>query len=116
MAFKDILVALPSYPEPTSVSVVDSAVSVAAALGAHLAALSCETHVQIPGHFLAGSLVNIPGIIAGETAKSRKMRKICSPRLIQLRNAPALLVRQSFKNARPSNSRTCWLTMRAFAI
>src|SRR4029450_7271055 len=72
MAFKDILVALPSYPEPTPVSVVDSAVSVAAALGAHLAALSCETHVQIPGHFLAGSLVNIPGIIAGETAKSRK--------------------------------------------
>jgi nucleotide-binding universal stress UspA family protein len=72
MAFKDILVALPSYPEPTPVSVVDSAVSVAAALGAHLAALSCETHVQIPGHFLAGSLVNIPGIIGGETAKSRK--------------------------------------------
>ena len=32
MAFKDILVALTSYPEPTPVSVVDSAVSVAAAL------------------------------------------------------------------------------------
>jgi nucleotide-binding universal stress UspA family protein len=72
VAFKDILVALTSYPEPTPVSVVDSAVSVAAALGAHLAALSCETHVQIPGHFLAGSLANIPGIIAGETAKSQK--------------------------------------------
>ena len=74
MAFKDVLVALTSYPEPTPVSVVDSAVSVAAALGAHLAALSCETHVQIPGHFLyaVGSLANIPGIIAGETAKSRK--------------------------------------------
>src|SRR6476620_9166864 len=60
------------HHEPTPVSVVDSAVSVAAALGAHLAALSCETHVQIPGHFLAGSLVNIPGIIAGETVKSRR--------------------------------------------
>jgi nucleotide-binding universal stress UspA family protein len=74
MAFKDVLVVLTSYPEPTPVSVVDSAVSVAAALGAHLAALSCETHVQIPGHFLyaVGSLANIPGIIAGETAKSRK--------------------------------------------
>jgi nucleotide-binding universal stress UspA family protein len=74
MAFKDVLVALTSYPEPTPVSVVDSAVSIAAALGAHLAALSCETHVQIPGHFLyaVGSLANIPGIIAGETAKSRK--------------------------------------------
>jgi nucleotide-binding universal stress UspA family protein len=74
MAFKDVLVALTSYPEPTPVSVVDSAVSVAAALGAHLAALACETHVQIPGHFLyaVGSLANIPGIIAGETAKSRR--------------------------------------------
>src|SRR6476620_4528812 len=72
MAFKDILLALTSYPEPTPVSVVDDAVAVAAALGAHLAALSCETHVQIPGHFLAGSLANIPGIIAGETAKSQK--------------------------------------------
>jgi nucleotide-binding universal stress UspA family protein len=72
MGYKDILVTLASYPEPTPISVLDSAVSIAAALGAHLAALSCETHVQIPGHFLSGSVVNIPGIIAGETAKSRK--------------------------------------------
>lgn len=72
MAFKDILLALTSYPEPTPVPVVNVAISVAAALGGHLAALSCETHVQIPGHFLAGSVVNIPGLIAGETAKSRK--------------------------------------------
>lgn len=72
MGYKDILVTLASYPEPTPISVLDGAVSIAAALGAHLAALSCETHVQIPGHFLSGSVVNIPGIIAGETAKSRK--------------------------------------------
>jgi hypothetical protein len=37
MAFKDVLLALTSYPEPPPVSVVDRAVSVAAALGAHLA-------------------------------------------------------------------------------
>ena len=49
MAFKDILVALNSYPDPTPVSAVEDAVSVAAALGAHLAALSCETRVQLPG-------------------------------------------------------------------
>jgi nucleotide-binding universal stress UspA family protein len=28
--------------------------------------------VQVPGHFLSGSFANIPGIIAGEGAKSRK--------------------------------------------
>ena len=72
MAFKDILVALTSYPEPSPISVVDDAVSIAAVFGAHLAALSCETHVQVPGHFLSGSFGNIPGIIAGEGAKSRQ--------------------------------------------
>ena len=61
MAFKDILVALTSYPEPTPVSVVEDAVSVASALGAHIAALSCEMHVQLPGHFISGSTVGLPG-------------------------------------------------------
>jgi nucleotide-binding universal stress UspA family protein len=69
MAFKDILVALTSYPEPAPVSVVDDAVSVATALGSHLAALSFETRVQVPGHFISNSLVS--GMIAAETEKSR---------------------------------------------
>jgi nucleotide-binding universal stress UspA family protein len=72
MAFKDILVALTSYPEPTPVSVVEDAVSVAAVLGAHIAALSCEMHVQLPGHFISGSTVGLPGIVAGEASKSRR--------------------------------------------
>ena len=72
MAFKDILLTLTSYPDPTPVSVLDDAVSIAATLAAHLAAVSCEVHVQIPGHFLSGSIANIPGIIAGEAEKSRQ--------------------------------------------
>ncbi len=72
MAFNDILVTLTSYPEPTPLSVVDDAVSVASALGAHIAALSCELHVQVPGHFISGAAVGLPGIIAGEAGKSRK--------------------------------------------
>ena len=72
MAFRDILLALASYPEPTPASVVEDAVSVAAALGAHIAALSCEMHVQVPGHFISGSVVGLPGIIAGEVGKSRR--------------------------------------------
>jgi nucleotide-binding universal stress UspA family protein len=69
MAFKDILVALNSYPDPTPVSVVDDAVSIAAVLGAHIAALSCETRVQVPGHFISTSTVD--AMLAGEAAKSR---------------------------------------------
>jgi nucleotide-binding universal stress UspA family protein len=72
MAFNDILVALTRYPEPTPVSVVEDAVSVAAALGAHIAALSCEIHVQLPGHFISGATAGLPGIIAGEAGKSRR--------------------------------------------
>jgi len=75
MAFKDILLTLTSYPEPTPVSVLDDAVSIAATLGAHLAAVSCEVHVEVPGHFLAGSIANVPGLIAGEAQKSRKNAK-----------------------------------------
>ena len=72
MAFKDILVTLTSYPEPTPLSVIDDAVSVASAVGAHIAALSCEIHVEVPGHFISGAAVGLPGIIAGEAARSRK--------------------------------------------
>lgn len=72
MPFKDILLTLTSYPEPTPVAVVENAVSIAAALGAHLAAISCEVHVQLPGHVLSGSIANIPGLIASEAEKSRQ--------------------------------------------
>src|SRR5512146_2863531 len=72
MAFKDVLLVLTSYPEPTPVSVVGEAVSIAATLGAHIAALSCEMHVQVPGHFMSGAVVGLPGIIAEEAGKSRR--------------------------------------------
>jgi nucleotide-binding universal stress UspA family protein len=75
MAFKDILLTLTSYPDPTPVAVTDEAVAIASSLGAHLAAVACEVHVEIPGHVLSGSIANIPGIIAGEAEKSRKSAK-----------------------------------------
>jgi nucleotide-binding universal stress UspA family protein len=71
MAFRDLLVALTSYPEQTPLSVVEEAVSVASTLGAHIAALSCEMHVQVPGHFMSGAVVGLPGVIAAEAGKSR---------------------------------------------
>jgi nucleotide-binding universal stress UspA family protein len=75
MAFKDILLTLTSYPEPTPISVILDAVSVAAALGAHLSAISCEVHVEVPGHFFPGSIINLPGLVAGEAEKSRQNAK-----------------------------------------
>jgi nucleotide-binding universal stress UspA family protein len=69
MAIKDILVALTSYPEPTPVASVADAVAVADALGSHLAALSFETRVQVPGHMISAPLID--GMIAKEAARSR---------------------------------------------
>jgi nucleotide-binding universal stress UspA family protein len=71
MAFRDVLLTLTSYPEPTPAFVVEDAVSVAAVLGAHIAALSCEINVELPGYF-SGSMVGLPEIIAGEAANSRR--------------------------------------------
>jgi hypothetical protein len=53
MAVRDILLTLTSYPDPTPVSVIDRAVSLATALDAHLAAISCEVHIQVPGSLIS---------------------------------------------------------------
>ena len=71
MAIRDILLTLTSYPDPTPVAVIDRAVSLASLLGAHIAAVSCEVHVQVPGSFLAGA-GNVGAIVASEAHKSRK--------------------------------------------
>ncbi|MDP3689645.1 universal stress protein [Bradyrhizobium sp.] len=70
MPFKDILVALTSYPDPAPVSAAEDAVAVAAALGAHLTAISCETYVEVPGRFISTPVVS--EVLATEAAKSRK--------------------------------------------
>jgi len=70
MAFKDILLALTSYPEPTPVSVVGEAVAFTAAVGAKISAITCEVNIQVPGSFLADAFMNIPGMIAAESKKS----------------------------------------------
>ncbi len=70
MAIRDVLLTLTSYPEPTPVSVVEDAVSFASSLGCHIAAMACETHVQVPGSFLSGSVVG--GMAASEAHRSLK--------------------------------------------
>jgi nucleotide-binding universal stress UspA family protein len=68
MAIRDILLTLTSYPDPTPVSVVDRAVSFASVLGAHIAAISCEVHVQLPGSFISFGAAS--DIAAGEAHRS----------------------------------------------
>lgn len=116
MAIKDILVTLTSYPEPTPISAVEDAIAVAAALEAHITALSCEVHVEVPGHFLSGSVVGLPGVIAGETGKSRKNAQD----LIATFDAAAakfgVSVNPSFRSASRQSSRSSCANMHDFAI
>jgi nucleotide-binding universal stress UspA family protein len=70
MTIRDVLLTLTSYPEPTPVSVVEDAISFASSIGCHIAAIACETHVQVPGTFLSSGLVNVGGMAANEAHKS----------------------------------------------
>jgi nucleotide-binding universal stress UspA family protein len=70
MAIRDILLTLVSYPDPHPVSAIDGAIAVATTLNAHIAAISCEAHVQVPGTFL--SFGTVEGLITSEAHQSRK--------------------------------------------
>lgn len=72
MAITDVLLVLRTYPEPTPLQVVEDADAIAGLLGAHLAAVACETIVDVPGSMLPTLLISIPGLIADEARKSRK--------------------------------------------
>ena len=70
MAIRDVLLTLVSYPDPTPVAMLDGAIAVAAMLDAHIAAISCEAHVQVPGSFL--SFGTVGGLVAAEAQQSLK--------------------------------------------
>lgn len=70
MAFKEILLQLTSYPEPTPVAALDQAVAFAAASGARITALAFEIVVNVPGTVLAPALLDVRGLIAAEQRRS----------------------------------------------
>jgi nucleotide-binding universal stress UspA family protein len=70
MSFKDVLIALTTYPQPTPVSAVDDAVDLAAALGAKVSAIACEVKITAPGSPLGNYLLDIPAMVAAEVNKS----------------------------------------------
>ena len=70
MSFRDVLVALTTYPQPTPVSAVDDAIDLAAALGAKVSAIACEVKINVPGSLLGRRFLNVPAMIAGEAKKS----------------------------------------------
>jgi nucleotide-binding universal stress UspA family protein len=70
MGYKDVLLALVTYPEPTPVPVIDDAVDIAAAIGARISAIACEVTILASGNILARALLDVPAAAAEETQKS----------------------------------------------
>ncbi len=70
MAFKDALLHLSSYPEPTPAAVIKQGIDIAAALGAHVSALTFRIELPRPGNVLANALLDVSGMVAAEQQKS----------------------------------------------
>ncbi|HLZ01057.1 MAG TPA: universal stress protein [Bradyrhizobium sp.] len=68
MTVRDVLLTLTSYPDATPASVIDCAVSFASSLNAHIAAISCEVHIQVPGSLISFGAAG--AIAAGEAHRS----------------------------------------------
>jgi nucleotide-binding universal stress UspA family protein len=72
MSFKDLLLVLTTYPEPTPASTVDDAIDIAVALGAKISAIACEVKIKPPGSLLYGVVPEIQKIVSAEIKKSEK--------------------------------------------
>lgn len=70
MAFKDLLLQLSSYPDATPPGAIEQAVSFAEAVSSRLSALTFEIDIRVPSNMLANALLDIPGMIAAERARS----------------------------------------------
>jgi nucleotide-binding universal stress UspA family protein len=70
MAFKDILLSLTTYPNPTPAFAIEDPVAFAAATDARISAVACEIKFRVPGSVLGNMLLDIPAMVATEIKKS----------------------------------------------
>ena len=71
MAFKDLLLAVATYSEPTTVSAIDTSVAFATAVGAKISAIAFEIEFQMPWSPFYRAFPEIPALAVGEKKKSR---------------------------------------------
>ena len=64
MAFKDLLLALTSYPEPTPTAAIHESVALAKVLGARITAVTSEIEIPSPISFYTDAVLNISQMIA----------------------------------------------------
>src|SRR5665213_2814113 len=70
MAYKDILLALTTYPDATPAFALDEPIAFAAAFGARISAIACEVHYRVSPNSLGGALLDVSAMAATEAKKS----------------------------------------------
>ena len=70
MAFKDVLLVLTTYPEPTPGSAVDDAVEIAVAIEAKISAIASAVKFHSPPNIYGKILLDVRALAAGEAKSS----------------------------------------------
>lgn len=71
MSFRDLLLHLDTYPDPTSSEAIDQAVRFAGVMGGTLSAVAVEAIIEAPNNRLANYLIGLNKIAQQEEQKSR---------------------------------------------
>ncbi|MEH2512037.1 nucleotide-binding universal stress UspA family protein [Nitrobacteraceae bacterium AZCC 1564] len=72
MAIKDAMIALRTYPDPTTKDVIASAIDLAGLLDCRLSAFMPEILIRVPSTVLGNSLLDVSGLAAHEMGKSTR--------------------------------------------
>lgn len=70
MPFKDVLIALSTYPDSTPTVAIDQGTDFAATFDAKISAIACAIEVRAPGHVLGDRLLGFSTMAAAVTQKS----------------------------------------------
>lgn len=70
MAYRDVLLAIVSYPDATPLAAIDGAVRIARRIGGQVTALGVQIHTETPANVMAEALPVIEKVAAAELAKS----------------------------------------------
>lgn len=102
MAFKDVLLQLRSYPDPSPPAAIEWAVGAAAALGANVSALTFNIDVPPAGSSLANMLLDLPGMAAAERQKSQEHARTLVETFAQLASKHGLVHREIIESGATS--------------
>jgi nucleotide-binding universal stress UspA family protein len=71
MSIKDALLVLTTYPQATATTAIQYAVTFAGFMGCRMTAFAADLKIEVPRSVFGNSMLNISGMIAAETRKSK---------------------------------------------